>query len=40
MARSHCSAVVHNELLVVAGGESSFGVKLSSVEIMNTDSKQ
>ena len=34
------SAVVHNESLVVAGGESSSGVKLSSVEIMNTDSKQ
>ena len=39
-ARSHCSAVVHNEWLVVAGGESSSGARLSSIEVMNTNSKQ
>ena len=38
-ARSHCSAVVYNEWLVVAGGMA--GRKsLSSVEVMNTDTKQ
>ena len=39
-ARSQCSAVVHNEWLVVAGGWSASGAKLSSVEVMNTNSKQ
>ena len=38
-ARSLCSAVVHNEWLIVAGGWSP-GVMLSSVEVMNTNSKQ
>ena len=35
-ARSRCSAVVYNEWLAVAGGWGG----LSSVEVMNTDSKQ
>ena len=39
-ARSLCSAVVHNEWLVVAGGRSATVEKLSSVEVMNTNSKQ
>ena len=39
-ARSRCSAIVHNEWLVVAGGRSASGVPLSSVEVMNTNSKQ
>ena len=34
-----CSVVVHNEWLVVAGGWSQ-GAMLSSVEVMNTNSKQ
>ena len=38
--RYSCSAVVHNEWLVVAGGCSASGVPLSSVEVMNTNSKQ
>ena len=38
--RSSCSADVHNEWLVVAGGWSASGAKLSSVEVMNTNSKQ
>ena len=37
-ARSSCSAVVYKEWLVVAGGWSS--ARLSSVEVMNTNSKQ
>ena len=40
IARSCCSAVVHNEWLVVAGGESTDGRDISSVEVMNTNSKQ
>ena len=39
-ARSGCSAVVHNEWLVVAGGWSASNARLSSVEVMNTNSKQ
>ena len=40
-ARSECSAVVYNEWLVVAGGyEDGFLDTLSSVEVMNTDTKQ
>ena len=39
-ARSGCSAVVHNEWLVVASGWSASGERLSSVEVMNTNSKQ
>ena len=39
-ARSRCSAAVYNELLVVAGGESDGEVMLSSIEVMNTDTKQ
>ena len=39
-ARTWCSAVVHNEWLVVAGGWSTSGAMLSSVEVMNTNSKQ
>ena len=39
-ARSLCSAVVHNEWLVVAWGWSASGARLSSVEVMNTNSKQ
>ena len=39
-ARSSCSAVVHNEWLVVAGGMLTSVAKLSSVEVMNTNSKQ
>ena len=38
-ARSECSAVVYNEWLVVAGGEAGGG-HLSSVEVINIDSKQ
>ena len=45
--RSSCSAVVYNQHLVVAGGYRAggvggrgAGVKLSSVEVMNTDTKQ
>ena len=39
-ARSHCSAVVYNEWLAVAGG-GGYGVgRLSSVEVLNTNSKQ
>ena len=38
--RSKCSAVVHNEWLVVAGGWPASGAMLSSVEVMNTNSKQ
>ena len=37
--RSSCSAVVHNQHLVVAGGYRA-GNRLSSVEVMNTDTKQ
>ena len=39
-ACSCCSALVHNEWLVVAGGWSASGGLLSSVEVMNTNSKQ
>ena len=40
-ARSHCSAVVYNEWLAVAGGVGDGVWRLSSaVEVMNTDSKQ
>ena len=41
-ARSKCSAVVHNEWLVVAGGWTGSGEheRLSSVEVMNTNSKK
>ena len=39
-ARSKCSAVVHNEWLVVAGGLSASHAVLPSVEFMNTNSKQ
>ena len=37
-ARSNCSAVVYKEWLVVAGGRAD--PKLSSIEVMNTNSKQ
>ena len=37
--RSSCSAVVYNQYLVVAGGVGAGGT-LSSVEVMNTDTKQ
>ena len=37
--RSSCSAVVYNQYLVVAGGRGA-GDTLSSVEVMNTDTKQ
>ena len=39
-ARELCSAVVHNEWLVVAGGWSASNSRLSSVEVMNTNIKQ
>ena len=39
-ARYWCSAVGYNEWLVVAGGEGDGGRLLSSVEVLNTDSKQ
>ena len=40
-ARPHCSAVVYKEWLVVAGGLGGKDEgRLSSVEVMNTDSKQ
>ena len=39
-ARKSCSAVVYKEWLVVAGGWTVPGAKLSSVEVMNTNSKQ
>ena len=38
--RSTCSAVVYNEWLVVAGGWGDGMVRLSSVDVMNTDTKQ
>ena len=38
-ARSRCSAVVYEEWLIVAGGQSSAGM-VSAVEVMNTDTKQ
>ena len=38
--RSSCSAVVYNEWLVVAGGVPTHGAVLSSVEVMNIESKQ
>ena len=38
-ARSSCSAVVYKEWLIVAGGLSSAEI-VSSVEVMNTDTKQ
>ena len=38
--RANCSAVVYREWLVVAGGVSTSGDALSSVEVMNTDTKQ
>ena len=37
--RDSCSAVVYNQYLVVAGGRGA-GARLSSVEVMNTDTKQ
>ena len=39
-ARSECSTVVYNEWLVVAGGLGDGVGRLSSVEVLNTDSKQ
>ena len=39
-ARSWCSAVVYNEWLVVAGGYENGTMSLSSVEVMNTVTKQ
>ena len=38
--RSDCSAAVYKEWLVVAGGESTYFEDISSVEVMNTNSKQ
>ena len=38
--RAYCSAVVYEEWLVVAGGEGDGGADLSSVEVLNTDTKQ
>ena len=35
-----CSAAVYNEWLVVAGGWGAGSVRLSSVQVMNTDTKQ
>lgn len=40
IARSCCSAVVYKEWLVVAGGWDDGRSALSSVEVMNTDSKE
>ena len=39
-ARLDCSVAVYNEWLVVAGGWGDGGKVLSSVEVLNTDSKQ
>ena len=39
-ARDMCSAVGHEEWLIVAGGVGLAGVHLSSVEVLNTDTKQ
>ena len=39
-ARSSCSAVVYRDWLVVVGGVSIDSVDVSSVEVMNTNSKQ
>ena len=39
-ARSHCSAVVYNHYLVVAGGWSESWDVLSSVEVLDIDNKQ
>ena len=39
-ARSSCSAVVYNEWLVVVGGVRTGGAVLSSVEVMNINTKQ
>ena len=38
--RAWCSAVVHKGWLVVAGGQEDGGADLSSVEVLNTDTKQ
>ena len=39
-ARFQCSAVVCNEWLAVAGGVGDSWERLSSIEVMNTDTKQ
>ena len=39
-ARSSCSAVVYNEWLVVTGGVTTDEAVLSSIEVMNIESKQ
>ena len=39
-ARTHCSAVNYNEWLAVAGGKGHGRVRLSSVDIMNTENRQ
>ena len=39
-AHSHCSAVAYREWLAVAGGQSKLFTPVSSVEIMNINSKQ
>ena len=39
-SRAYCSAVAYKEWLVVAGGEGDDGTYLSSVEVLNTDTKQ
>ena len=38
--RSNCSVVIYKKWLVVAGGEASYKEDISSVEVMNTKSKQ
>ena len=38
--RTVCSAVVYKEWLLVAGGSTAPGARVSSVEVMNTNSKQ
>ena len=40
ITRRSCSAVVYKHWLVVAGGVGEDGWKLSSIEVMNTDTKQ
>ena len=37
---SSCSVVAYKEWLVVAGGRGDGGADLSSVEVLNTDTKQ
>ena len=39
-AHSHASAVTYDKWLIVAGGWSGYSTRLSTVEVMNIDTKQ